>query len=105
MVNKQMLCERCLKVIEDRLDDEDWKVMVALYRSGPQNRDRIISRTHLSTYRVRESITRLYGACLVDISRFGNGTIMRLTPTGETLCRIFENQRTNEHRRTKDEKT
>lgn len=105
MGNKQILCERCLEMIEERLDDDDWMVMVALYRGGAQNRDRIISRTNLSTYRVRESITRLYGACLVDISRFGNGTIMRLTPTGETLCRAFENQSTNEKRRKKDEKT
>jgi hypothetical protein len=87
-----MICDQCLDLVKGRMTDDDWKVLLAIYRSGPMNRDRIMNVSRLSTSRMRESVLRLYGACLVNIKKYGTHRIISLTVSGEHLCRSIESQ-------------
>ena len=100
MDRNEVLCKKCFSLIEERLTDDDWNVLTTIYREGPMNRDSIISKTDLSTFKVRESVARLCGACLIDITKYGSNTIITLTPTGQHYCKLLYIKSQKSQRRT-----
>ena len=89
MNEHDVLCNRCLGLINRRLSDDDLLILVVL-RGGDKNMDSIIYKSRLGTSKTRASISRLYGACLIDIRKLGNHRMIKLTPSGKLLCKSLE---------------
>ncbi|MBN2224090.1 MAG: hypothetical protein JW765_05385 [Deltaproteobacteria bacterium] len=86
MTEKQELCPDCLKRVSKRLYQEDWDILIAVYRAKIAHKRRIVKDTNLTISIVRDSVWRLYGSGLINIKRSGNSTLIKLTRTGTVLC-------------------
>jgi len=79
------ICDRCLKVIGERLTESDWEVIFALQKGGTMNKSALMTMTGLSISDVRDSVWRLFGGCLIYLTRKGKETLMKLTPSAIRL--------------------
>lgn len=79
------ICDRCLQVIGERLTENDWEVIFALQKGGTMNKSALMTMTGLSISDVRDSVWRLFGGCLIYLTRKGKETLMKLTPSAIRL--------------------
>ena len=79
------ICYRCLQMIGERLTESDWEVIFALHKCGTMNKSALMTMTRLSISDVRDSVWRLFGGCLIYLTRKGKETLMKLTPSAIRL--------------------
>ena len=84
-----MLCRNCLFEITGRLEDEDRKLLFALNEKGVLNKESASHVTKLTTSKLRDAISRLKGATLLEVTRIGNSTLLRLSESGSEIVGII----------------
>jgi len=90
-----MLCRNCLGEIKRRLSEDDQKLLSALNDKGVLNKETASQVTKLTTSKLRDTISRLKGAMLIEETKIGNNILLRLSESGREITKIpFEtNQR------------
>ena len=90
-----MLCRNCLGEIKRRLSEDDQKLLSALNDKGVLNKETASQVTKLTTSKLRDTISRLKGATLIEETKIGNNILLRLSESGREITKIsFEtNQR------------
>jgi len=85
---KDILDDKSLTMIHERLNEIDWQIISALKQHGVMNKKEIMATTHLSISDVRDSVWRLYGGCIIYMRRLGNYTELKLTLSGNRLIEL-----------------
>lgn len=80
-----MLCRSCLTEILSRLSDDDRKLLSALAEKGVLNKEGASLVTTLTTSKLRDAISRLKGATLIEETRIGSSVMLRLSKSGREL--------------------
>lgn len=90
-----MLCRNCLGEIKRRLSEDDQKLLLALNDKGVLNKETASQVTKLTTSKLRDTISRLKGATLIEETKIGNNILLRLSESGREITKLsFEtNQR------------
>lgn len=102
MKDEDILSDHSLKMIEERLCDTDWEIIAALSEVSVMNKSQINVATQLSISEVRDSVSRLFGGCIIYMRRLGNSTQVKLTPSGQRLMKLQKQY--YKERRSKNEK-
>ena len=90
-----MLCKNCLVEIKRSFSEDDQKLLSALNDKGVLNKETASQVTKLTTSKLRDTISRLKGATLIEETKIGNNILLRLSESGREITKIsFElNQR------------
>lgn len=80
-----MFCKKCLLKLGRGLEKDDLRVIEALHNNGALNKESVSQVTGLTTSKLRDSLSRLKGARLIEESRIGNSALLRLSEDGRAL--------------------
>jgi len=66
-----MFCKECLLQLGRGLGKDDLRVIEALHNNGALNKESVSQVTRLTTSKLRDSLSRLKGALMIEESRIG----------------------------------
>ena len=85
-----MFCKECLLQLGRGLGKDDLRVIEALHNNGALNKESVSQVTRLTTSKLRDSLSRLKGALMIEESRIGNSAILRLSEDGKALVHFLK---------------
>jgi len=85
-----MFCKECLLQLGRGLGKDDLRVIEALHNNGALNKESVSQVTRLTTSKLRDSLSRLKGALMIEESRIGNSAILRLSEDGKVLVNFLK---------------
>ena len=85
-----MFCRKCLGEIAKRLHGDDRKVLTALYENRALNKETASHVTKLTTSKLRDALSRLKGAMLIEETKVGNSILLRLSDSGNELLKTID---------------